>query len=651
MKLIIVESPTKAKTLSRFLPEEYQAIASMGHIRDLPSKKLSVDIEKDFEPTYKVVPGKRKTISKLKKKASQARQIILATDPDREGEAIAYHVNFILKNSKKVTRITFHEITKQAIERALEKPGEIDKKLFHAQQARRILDRLVGYKLSPLLWVKIRRGLSAGRVQSPALRLIVEREKEIKAFNPEEYWKIKTRLETKKKKSFTADLVKIEKKKLDLKNKQQSEQVEKDLKKADFKVLKVSKREYRKAPPPPFITSTLQRKASWIYHWSAKKTIYQAQRLYEKGLITYHRTDSVNLSKSALNKARKYIKDKYGEKWLAEKPRRFKVKSKLAQEAHEAIRVTDVSKEYNQVKQKMGNDAGKLYSLIFNRFIASQMKKNVYQRMIVDIEAEGKQKKYLLKAKGKKEVFSGWKKIYQAFQKEKEKYLPELKEEEKVSLLKVIPEQKFTQPPPRYTEGSLIRALEKRGIGRPSTYASIISTIQSRHYVEKDEGKFQATPVGITVNDFLMKYFEKIVDYDFTAEMENDLDKIAQGKKKWVPVVADFWKPFYKKLKKVKKNAKRQKIKAKKIGKKCPQCKKGEQVIRVGKYGKFLSCSRFPDCKWKANYLEKLKGVECPKCGGAIVKRRTRKGKKFYGCENWPKCKWASWRKPKDAKS
>lgn len=638
MKLVIVESPTKARTLSRFLGSGYEALASMGHLRDLPKKKLGVDIKNNFRPTYVLVPGKKETIEKLKKTAKKAEKVILATDPDREGEAIAYHISKILDQKKdKIERIVFHEITRRAIEQALAAPGRINSQLVASQQARRILDRLVGYKLSPLLWRKIRRGLSAGRVQSPAVRLIVEREREIKDFKSEEYWIISVDLKSRKKDIFSAKLIKREDKKIEIKTKNQADKVVADLKKADYQVEKIKKEEAKRFPPPPFITSTLQRAGANVFHWSAKKTMREAQQLYEKGLITYHRTDSVNLASEAIKAVRKYIAKKYPSEYLPEKARLYKTKSKLAQEAHEAIRPTKL-----EIKElKMTIDGQKLFRLISNRFIASQMTPQILEKDTVEIKAG----EYLLQASGEIEKFAGYKILYRGRNK-KEDFLPELEEGEPLQLIKVKPEQKFTQPPARYNEASLIRALEQRGIGRPSTYAPIISTIQARQYVEKIEGHFEPTPVGETVNDFLLKYFSKIVDYNFTAEMEDDLDRIAQGGKKWEPVVAEFYRPFAKKLTQVEKNAKREEIKAEPIGKKCPQCRKGEQVIRVGRYGKFLSCSRFPECKWKAVFIEKVKGFKCPECKADVLIRKTRTGKRFYGCANYPKCQWASWRKP-----
>ncbi|HUV47268.1 MAG TPA: type I DNA topoisomerase [Candidatus Bathyarchaeia archaeon] len=652
MKLVIVESPTKARTLSRFLGEGYQLMASMGHLRDLPKKELGVDTEHDFRPTYIPVPAKNEVIVKLEAAAKKASQIILATDPDREGEAIAYHTAVICSGSKskakndKFQRITFHEITKTAVEQALKSPGTINVKLVDAQQARRVLDRLVGYKLSPLLWRKVRIGLSAGRVQSPAVRLIVEREREIAAFKAEEFWLINAKLANKKNQQFLAKLIKANDKSVEVSNKDEAEEITGKLKKSKFTVVKVVSKEVRRSPAPPFITSTLQRTASSIFHWSAKKTMREAQILYETGLITYHRTDSFNLAEEAIGRVRNYIEKEFGKEYLPELARHFKTKSKLAQEAHEAIRPTRINAKPETRNSKFNKASEKLYKLIFNRFVACQMSDQVVQKNIADIKAGI----YLLRAVGEQEKFSGWMKIYHKTKSQEENPLPLLSEKEELRLIKILAEQKFTTPAFRYSEGSLIKALEERGIGRPSTYASIVSTIQTRNYVEKIEGFFQPTPVGIAVNDFLVKYFSDVVDYDFSAEMEDDLDKIAQGKREWVPTIREFYQPFIRKLKEVEKTAKRAKIAVEKTGKKCPKCKKGEQVIRTGRFGKFLSCSRFPECDWKDSYQEKVKGVLCPKCHSDIVVRKTKKGRRFFGCSRWPECKWATWRLPSKEK-
>ncbi len=656
MKLVLVESPTKAKTLSRYLGKDYRVQASMGHVRDLPKGHLGIDTKKNFKPEYVVDETKEPIVKELQSLTKKAKEVILATDPDREGEAIAFHLRFLLKSKKgkkdKFVRITFHEITKNAIEKALAKPGRINLKLVDAQQARRILDRLVGYKLSPLLWRKIRRGLSAGRVQSPAVRLIVEKEAEIKKFKPEEFWKINVKLSKKNKQAFLALLIKINNKLAEIGKKSQADKICNILKKSKFRVQKVTKKEAHLSPPPPFITSTLQRTAANVFGWSSKRTMSLAQKLYEKGLITYHRTDSVHIASQAIKKCRKFILETYGQDYLIPEVRFYKTKSRLAQEAHEAIRPTRMK---SKGRLKTRGPTAKLYYLIFNRFLATQMTERIIDRTKVEVEASNKDKPCLLLAEGEVEKFDGWKKIYKKKTKTKSQnsknlevmLLPELAEGEELKLLKILPEQKFTQPPARYTEASLIKALEERGIGRPSTYAPIVSTIQARQYVEKKEGKFYATPVGETVIEFLIKHFDNIVDYDFTAEMEDGLDKIAEGKKDWELMIRGFYKPFEKKVKYVTKNAKREKIETEKIGKKCPKCKKGEQVVRIGRFGKFLSCSKFPDCDWTAPYVEQIKGVRCPKCKGKIVIRKTKKGHQFFGCSNYPKCNWASWKKPK----
>ena len=653
MNLVIVESPTKARTLSRFLGNDYQIMASMGHVRDLPKSKLGVDVAKNFAPDYQIVEDKQATVNELIQKSKKAKKIFLATDPDREGEAIAYHVEKIIKENlkklaaNKFSRITFHEITKSAIQESLKNPGAINMRLVDSQQARRVLDRLVGYNLSPLLWRKVRKGLSAGRVQSVAVRLIVEREEEIKAFKAKEFWIITAVLsKLKDSKKFEATLLKIKEKKIEVKTATQAAKIVKELTKSEYQVKKVTKKRLNQAPPPPFITSTLQRNAVNLFSWSSKKTMRHAQQLYENGFITYHRTDSLNLAASAIKKAREFISKKYGDKYLPEKPRVFKTKSKLAQEAHEAIRPTNVSRDETKIEARIGKVGLKLYQLIKKRFLASQMSVALVDKTIIDIEAEGK---YQLRASGEIQQFAGWKTLYKSDGKtfENQIQLPEVQEKETLQLIKVLKEQKFTQPPARYSESSLIKTLEKLGIGRPSTYAPTISTILNRKYTEKKEGKFEPTNLGIAVNEFLEKYFTQIMDYTFTAQMEDDLDKVAQGERKWKPLIAEFYKPFAKKVDQVKKKAKRVKIATEKTGNKCPECGKGDEVIRLGRFGKFLSCSRFPKCKYTKNYVEKF-GASCPECHkGEIVIKHTKKNRQFYGCSNYPQCKWASWRKPK----
>ncbi|MFC1626037.1 type I DNA topoisomerase [Patescibacteria group bacterium] len=633
MNLIIVESPTKAKTLGKFLGKDYQVEATMGHIKDLPKSTLGVDVEHNFKPEFVVVPKREETIKILQRRSKKAKKIYLATDPDREGEAIAIHARQLIGNSN-TSRIVFHEITKEAVSSAIKNPRAIDSNLVDAQIARRVLDRLVGYKLSPLLWKKVRRGLSAGRVQTVAVRLIVEKEREIEKFKPQEYWEIFVILTNTKSEKLQLQLVntKIENKKL-------AYEITNNLKKSKYIVLDVKKKTVSKNPYPPFTTSTMTQAAAGVFGWSSKRTMRVAQNLYEHGLITYHRTDSLTLAGAAVDAARGFIKAEYGDKYLPDSPRFYKTTSKSAQEAHEAIRPTNVNK-----KVKIQGDGQKLYNLVWNRFVACQMSASIYDETKIDVEATNS-KKYLLRVNGQIMKFDGWRKLFPKGT-DGSIELPEVAIGEKLDLEKVRAEQKFTQPPARFNEASLIKTLEKLGIGRPSTYAPTISTIQIRSYVEKNEGKFFATPVGMAVSDFLVGNFPNIFDYEFTAGMEDGLDKIAQGEGKWVKTIKDFWNPFDKHLKSVTKNSKRVKIAAEKLGKKCPDCKKGELVIRIGRFGKFISCSRFPDCKHTEKYIEKI-GVKCPECtkGDAIYKKSS-KGKRFFGCSRYPECKWASWRKP-----
>lgn len=638
MKLIVVESPTKARTLTKFLGSNFKIEASMGHVRDLPKSKLGVDVEHNFEPEYEVSKGKQAVITKLKQLAKQSDEVILATDPDREGEAIAWHVQRLLENPKsstpgvKFTRITFHEITKEAINEALKHPGEVDLKLVDAQQARRILDRLVGYSLSPVLWRKVRRGLSAGRVQSVAVRLIVEREMEIAAFKPTEFWEITVEVK-KDKDQFLVKTAKL--------SPEIAGATEADLKIAKYQVGEVKTRLTHSGALPPFMTSTMQRTAGNRFGWSAKKTMREAQQLYEQGLITYHRTDSLNLNIEAVNQARNLIAAKFGKDYVPEKPNFYKTKSKTSQGAHEAIRPTDVKKETVEV----GQGADKLYRLIWERMIISQMKPAELEKTTVWVVAKTKSKEYKLSTQGERVVFKGWLAVTNKLPITIQ--LPMLKTGDNLEMVQVIPEQKFTQAPARFTESSLIKILEEKGIGRPSTYAPIISTIQDRNYVEKKEQKLWPTVIGEAVTKFLLKYFETIMDYEFTAQMEQQLDEVEIGKIKWQELLKKFYKDFNSKLLEVKEKAERVAIETEKTGDKCPECKDGEVVIRVGRFGKFLSCSKFPDCKYTKNYKEILKDQFCPECKGEIVIKKTKRGKQFYGCGNYPKCKWASWNKPK----
>lgn len=661
MNLIIVESPTKAKTLGKFLGKEYSVEATMGHIKDLPKSKLGVDVEKDFKPDYLVVERQAKTIKTLLSEAKKAKAVYLATDPDREGEAISQHVKDVLLENKikiknsNIKRIVFHEITKDAVEEAIAHPRDVDTHLVDAQIARRVLDRLVGYKLSPLLWKKVRRGLSAGRVQSVAVRLIVERERDIEKFKPVEYWEIASEVgKIENNKSFLVALAKINDKKAEVHSEKEAKEIVSNLNKSEHKVSDIKKKEVKKHPYPPFTTSTMTQAAARLFGWSAKKTMTMAQRLYENGLITYHRTDSLNLAGSAVNAARDFIVKNYGNTYLPENARFYKTKSKSAQEAHEAIRPTDVfvSKDDSKLAKLDGNDTKKLYDLIWRRFVACQMKESIYDQTSIEVVAA----KYLLRASGQIMKFDGWTRLRykasagQVNSDEEEQPLPDVAKDEVLKLIKVHSDQKFTQPPARYNEASLIKTLESLGIGRPSTYAPTISTIQVRNYVEKQEGRFFATPVGVAVTDFLTKNFEDTFEYDFTAQMEDNLDKVAEGKLTWQKEIGTFWKPFDKKLIDVEKNAKRVKIEVEKLGEACPLCgkeEKGEKVIRIGRFGKFVSCSRFPECKFTEKYVEKI-DMECPKCGeGEVIIKKTGKGRVFFGCSRYPDCDWASWKNPK----
>lgn len=664
MNFVIVESPTKAKTISRFLSGDFVVKSSYGHIRDLPQKSLGIDVAHDFEPKY-VVPAKAKqNVTQLKKDAQKADKIILATDEDREGEAIAWHLVQALKlKPQQIERIVFHEITKSAIEEALKNPRDIDQNLVDAQQARRVLDRLVGYKLSPFLWRKVTRGLSAGRVQSVAVRLIVEREREIEKFKPEEYHTISAVLQKSQllisndqfpinnqipNDKIIANLVKTGDKvldKFDIKTKGDAEKILQDLDDAEYIVEGVNKEELSRSPLPPFTTSTLQQDAVKKLGFSAKQTMMLAQQLYEGielggeghvGLITYMRTDSVNLSQESVKKAGDYILGTLGDKYFEQ--RAYKTKSKSAQEAHEAIRPTEPSRHPDSIKSHLTPQQYKLYNLIWRRFIASQMTKAVFDSTAIDIAAG----KYGFRANGSILKFDGFLKIYPM--KFSENELPMVKEGEKLDLKELKPEQHFTKPPARYNEASLIKTLEKEGIGRPSTYAPIISTIQQRNYVEKDRTKyFHPTEIGIMVNDLLVEHFPSIVDIKFTSKMEDDLDDIAIGKSDWVSTIREFYGPFAENLeKKYAEVSKEQVTQAEKTGQKCEKCG-SDMVVRMGRYGKFIACSNYPECK---NILKEKKdkeplretGETCEKCGGKMVVRKGRFGE-FAACSNYPKCR------------
>lgn len=678
MHLVIVESPTKARKLSGFLGKDYRVESSVGHIVDLPKSGLNIDFENNFRPKYEIMPDKKLVVEKLKKLAANAETVFLASDPDREGEAIAWHLQDVLTDGKlnnlrpnesgKFKRATFHEITKQAVLQAINNPGKVNLSLVHAQQARRLLDRIVGYQVSPILWKKVRRGLSAGRVQSVALRLIVEREKEIRAFQSQEYWEMgvvfssqslfkpagrKNWLELVKNNQLPDDLlfatlVKVDQKKFSASSETEVKPLIADCQRATYQVKDLQKKKRQTASYPPFTTSTLQQAAATKLGFSSKQTMTIAQQLYEEGLITYHRTDSFNLSPQAVQQARDYIVKNFGENYLPESARIFSKKSKNAQEAHEAIRVTDVNKTDLVLAdyRRFDDHHAKLYNLIWRRFVASQMSAAVYDQTSVVIEGKTKAHQYELKTTGSILKFDGWTKL---FSRSDDRLLPPLEAGQNLPFVSEIAEQKFTQPPARYNDASIVKKLEELGIGRPSTYASIISVILARGYVEKAQKKFFATSVGETVSDFLLENMRQFMEYNFTAFMEEQLDEIARGQQKWTQVLADFYEPFSKNLAKVEK-AERAKIPVESTGEACPLCGETEGgivVIRQGKYGRFKSCSRFPDCKFTQNYQQKLEGVKCPLCQkGEVVIKPSRWGKNFYGCSLYPQCNWASWRQP-----
>jgi DNA topoisomerase-1 len=703
--LVIVESPAKARTLNKFLGKEFMVEACGGHIRDLPPKSLGINIEKDFQPNYQIIKGKEKIVKLLKEKAAGADKVYLAPDPDREGEAIAWHLEVLLSKKGNIKRIEFHEITKPAVIDAIKHPRDIDMARVDAQQARRILDRLVGYKLSPLLWKKIRKGLSAGRVQSVAVRLICEREDEITKFKSEEYWDITAELTDAAGPSFRAALAAKEESPLGVRPGEKGEvirseataqTISQELAAAAFVIKDIRKKEQKRYPSPPFITSTLQQEAARKLGFSARRTMAVAQKLYEGieikgeghvGLITYMRTDSVRIAQEAENDVRKYITETFGAPYLPEAPIRYK-KKKQAQDAHEAIRPTSVFRLPENLNASLKPDEIKLYDLIFKRFVACQMKAAIFYQTAVDISAAP----YLLRAHGSVLKFEGYSKVYEESRDEAEESgssLPELKVGEKLKLLQILPQQHFTQPPPRYNEASLIKELEKRGIGRPSTYAPIITTIQERGYVEKSGRALKPTEIGMVTNGLLVKHFPKILDFKFTAQMEDELDDILTHKANWIAVLRKFYEPFQKslaeaevKMEKVKKeimteepcptcgsklvirsgrygdflacsnypkckftkDLEKEKSAANAVQEACEKCGK-VMVLKHGRFGDFLACSGYPQCKNIKSILKKI-GVKCPKCNGELVERRTKRGKIFFSCSNYPGCDFATWQKP-----
>jgi DNA topoisomerase I len=663
-KLVIVESPAKAKTVGRYLGRGYTVRASVGHVRDLLKSQLSVDVENNFAPKYRVPNEKKDVVKDLKKLAQKAEEVYLATDPDREGESISWHLMEAAQiEPERAKRVVFHEITESAVKDAFSHPRQINMDLVDAQQARRVLDRLVGYSISPILWEKVRGRLSAGRVQSVALRLIVEREREIEAFVPVEYWSIHAELQPEGIKStFVAKLAKIDEKDPELPNEETVKPILVDMETAAYTVTKVKRGERRRKPSAPFTTSTLQQEASRKLGFTAKRTMALAQGLYEgqdvgtggtTGLITYMRTDSTNVSIGAQNEARQYIKSKYGADFLPAEAPLYKTRSANAQEAHEAIRPTSVAREPEQVKEYLEPAMYKLYRLIWQRFVASQMEAAVYDTLQVEVTGKTNEHNYLLRASGSSVKFAGFLVVYEEAKNEDVKSEEDeenvripagVVEGQKQELIRLIPEQHFTQPPPRYSEASLVQALEEQGIGRPSTYAPTLSTIQQRGYVLREEKRLVPTEIGMQVNDLMLEYFPDIVDLQFTARMEEDLDMIASGQAEWVEVMHEFYHPFAEDLKKAQAEMPVMKSEPEPIGRKCPE-DGGELVIRYGRFGKFISCANFPTCRYTEPWLEKI-GVLCPKDGGELVERKTRKGRTFFGCENYPNCDFTSWKRP-----
>ncbi|GGC90472.1 DNA topoisomerase 1 [Thalassobacillus devorans] len=651
--LVIVESPAKAKTIEKYLGKKYKVKASLGHIRDLPKSQMGVDVDKEFEPKYITIRGKGPVLKELKTAAKKAKRVYLAADPDREGEAIAWHLAHSLEiDDKTECRVVFNEITKDAVKNSFKNPRTIDMDRVDAQQARRILDRLVGYNISPILWKKVKKGLSAGRVQSVAVRLIIDRENEINKFKPEEYWSIDGSF-LKEKEKFSGAFYGVDGKKQELKTKQDVDQVLQKMKGKDFQIDKVNKRERRRNPSVPFTTSSLQQEAARKLNFRAKKTMMIAQQLYEGielgkkegtvGLITYMRTDSTRLSESAQNEAKSYIEDKFGNEYLGGGKK--KKQKEGAQDAHEAIRPTSAVRDPKKMKSILSRDQYRLYKLIWDRFIASQMAPAVLDTMTVHMTNQGVE----FRATGSKVKFQGFMKVYvegrDDNKKEEDKMLPDLEEGMTVKADEIEPNQHFTQPPPRYTEARLVKTLEELGIGRPSTYAPTLDTIQRRGYVALDNKRFVPTELGSIVHESIEEYFPEIIDVDFTAKMEEDLDAVEEGNVEWVKIIKDFYTGFEPRLEKAEKEMEKVEIKDEPAGVDCEKCGH-EMVYKMGRYGKFLACSNFPDCRNTKPILKKV-GVTCPKCKeGEVVERKSKKRRTFYGCERYPDCDFISWDKP-----
>jgi len=683
-RLVIVESPAKARTVGRFLGKGYSVKASIGHVRDLLRSRMSVDVDDNFKPTYRVPKKKREVVKELRQEVKLASEIFLATDPDREGEAIAWHLMEAARIPEDISkRVVFHEITKKAIEQAFAHPREMNMDLINAQQARRILDRLVGYSISPLLWRNVRSRLSAGRVQSVALRLIVEREREIQVFVPVEYWSIEAELarqtdrSKKKRKSFVAKLARINGQEADLKNKEDTQEIVDDLEGATYIVESIKKRERHRRPSAPFTTSTMQQQSSHRLGFTARRTMASAQGLYEGteigdegpvGLITYIRTDSVNVAQVAQQEARAFIKDTYGPEYLPPAPPKYKTRAKSAQEAHEAIRPTSVLRTPQIVRPYLPRDQYRLYKLIWSRFVASQMAPAILDTTSVGIKAgrlehtealkdESRQRAiiqgmpYLFRVSGSVIKFPGFLKVHDDIvgnskkEKAKEQRIPPLDEKDLLDLLELLPEQHFTQPPPRYSDATLIRTLEEFGIGRPSTYAPIVSTILNRGYVERVERRLHPTELAFIVNDLVVEHFPEIVDTGFTAKMETDLDRIAGGEVDWVKVLRDFYGPFHETLLRAEKNMETVDLPPEETGEVCEKCS-SPMIVKWGRYGKFIACSNFPDCRNTKAYMVQI-GINCPECeDGELVERRTKRGRTFFGCNKYPECEFAVWNRP-----
>ena len=652
--LVIVESAAKARTIGKFLGQNYKVKASVGHVRDLPKSKMGIDIEGGFLPQYITIRGKGTLIREIREESEKADRVLLATDPDREGEAIAWHLSKVI-NIPETTkcRIEFNEITKDAVKKAIKEPRRIDFDRVNAQQARRVLDRLVGYSLSPLLWSKVRKGLSAGRVQSVAVRLICEREKEIQDFKPEEYWTIESILKPDNQPSFSAKLHSVNGKKPEISNESTANKMVARIMEADFSVSRIERKERRRKALPPFTTSTLQQEGAKRLGFTSSRTMRIAQELYEGinigaegsiGLVTYIRTDSTRVSSEAQAEARSIIIDKYGSEYYPQEPNVYKSR-KSAQDAHEAIRPTSVYRRPEDLKNSLSRDQLRLYKLIWSRFVASQMSAAVYDTLTVDIAGN----KLVLRANSSQLKFPGHLAVYEEKDDKEAKSdtpgkIPDLKEGQALVVEKVLPEQHFTQPPPRYTEASLVKLLEEKNIGRPSTYAPIIETIIKRGYVERKTKQFYPTELGTIVVDLLKANFPEIMEVEFTAEMEGNLDQIEEGDRSWHQTIAEFYSPFAERLEKAREGIEKVSIPDEPAGKDCPQCGR-PMLIKMGRFGKFAACSGFPECRYTES-INEVVDAECPDCGGDVVVLRTKKGRRFYGCKNYPQCEFKSWSKP-----